>query len=265
MIGLQALPDEVLGLIIEQLVITIQKAVLLRSVNRAFGSAILHAFSGSTRRWTASLLGDDDDEERRESRHKSIAGEVLPVDLVDPEDEENGDVGDNSNDSIIDNAQAEAQNLLSGAVIMGNLSLLKLLLIQSNGHLSSSSMGVNVTLRGCSSWLWGCGSPAAVHRHINAYADKPRSFYGTLIIAASMGNIDMDHLLLERSASVHTHGPRTPGNPPIEAGVDHSEGSGLNGKPYGGVVKFGRGSRGGRGGRGGPRGGQFGSLPSRGL
>ena len=160
MADLLALATEILDIVVEHLVITIgiQKAVLLRTVSRAFDSAILHAIcvtqvveisdiatprmgvrmdptlrgkiiavkSHSVARTSTnysylsiiakvnSILDDmigDTDPEIIESRHISVAGAV----------------NIESNDHV--DTQTEAQNLLSGAAITGNVSVLISLLV----------------------------------------------------------------------------------------------------------------------------------------
>ncbi|KAK7920159.1 hypothetical protein PG985_008181 [Apiospora marii] len=200
MTELQACPSEVLDLVIEQLVIVIgiQKAVLLRTVSRAFDAAIRHAITvhqvvdlddpatpclanrmrpelrgqiiaAKSRSTTATparvqsyvsvvsrvnqmldKLLDEEDQELRRRRHEAIAQAVIPVRDVDPETDDEEDcvweeirnmVG---RDPPRDDVQVEAQNLLSGAVIAGNLPLLKALLQQHpNERFPSSLAGVN--------------------------------------------------------------------------------------------------------------------------
>lgn len=170
--GLQAFPTEVLNLVIERLVVDIgiQKLVLLRTVNRAFDASILHticvsqpvdiddpATPGLAQQMPPWLRGKvlavksrsvsgvdtsylsviarvnqsldslmDEDEGLRTSRHESIAGAVQLV----------------QEESI--NHSFEAQNLLSGAVVSGNLAVLASL-VQQNEHLSIPVEANNTT------------------------------------------------------------------------------------------------------------------------
>lgn len=157
MIDLRAFPADVFLLIIERLVVAvgIQRAVLLRTVGRAFDAAILHAICVSqvvdiddpatpdlacrmaptlrgkivaaksrsayatrpsylsvvaTVNRALDTLTDEAGEELIKSRHESIAGAVNLVDR----------------DRV--DAQVGAQNILSGAAIIGDLSVLKSLL-----------------------------------------------------------------------------------------------------------------------------------------
>ncbi|KAI1868397.1 hypothetical protein JX265_007220 [Neoarthrinium moseri] len=155
--GLRVFPSEVLNLIMEQLVIAvgIRKLLRLRTVNRKFDTAILQTICVSqtvdiddpatpklASRMPPTLRGkvvavksqfaitssesylsvvagvnqalDDlmetDSEQLRRSRHETIAGAVLLV-----------------RDHPVDH-KIEAQNVLSGAVILGNLPIIALLL-----------------------------------------------------------------------------------------------------------------------------------------
>ncbi|KAI1840389.1 hypothetical protein JX266_013397 [Neoarthrinium moseri] len=155
--GLQAFPNEVLNLIMEQLVVAvgIRKLVRLRTVNRKFDTVIMQticvsqtvdiddpatpglasrmppilrgkvvavksrsasASSGSYLSVVASVsqaldnLIEDSNEQLRRSRHEAVAGTVLLV-----------------RDHPVDH-KIEAQNVLSGAVIIGNLPLVASLL-----------------------------------------------------------------------------------------------------------------------------------------
>jgi ankyrin repeat protein len=159
MVGLQSVPQELLNEIIEHLlvVIGIQKAVMLRTVHRSFNTAILEAIcvsqvvdifdpatpylvnamgstlrgkifavkSLSTEATTKSYLSiiasvnhtldrfvGETDEETTKRRHESVAQTVAPW---------GKEPGDPS-------LEAGAQNLLSGAIVIGNLPLVKELL-----------------------------------------------------------------------------------------------------------------------------------------
>ncbi|KAK6849363.1 hypothetical protein PG995_013196 [Apiospora arundinis] len=201
--GLQAFPTEVLNLIIEQLVlgIGIQKLVLLRTVNRAFDASILHticvsqivgiddpATRGLAQRmppWlrgkvlavkSRSVTGADtsylsviarvnqsldslinEDEGMRTSRHEAVAGAVLLV---------QGEPVDHS---------VEALNILSGAVVSGNLGVVASLL-QQNEH-SSIPVGVN---------------------------DTTPYFPNLLTLAATAGHLEMVRYLLGCGARLHS-------------------------------------------------------------
>lgn len=97
-------------------------------------------------------LLDGEDQQLRRRRHEAIAQAAIPVQDADPETDDEEDcvweaihnmVG---RDPPIDDVQVEAQNLLSGAVIAGNLPLLKALLQQHpNKRFPSSLAGVNGT------------------------------------------------------------------------------------------------------------------------
>ncbi|KAK8134904.1 F-box domain and ankyrin repeat protein [Apiospora sp. TS-2023a] len=202
MIKLQSFPCEVHDLIIEQLVIAIgiRKALLLRTVSRAFDAAILHAIvvrqavdlydpatprladrmcpalrgriiAAKSRSATAMSAGVksyvsvvsrvnqtldglivEEDQELRRRRHEAIAGSVIPVRDVDPKADDDDDDWEEEilnmvgRDPPIDQVQMEAQNLLSGAVIAGNLPLVESLLQQHpNQRFPSSLAGVNGT------------------------------------------------------------------------------------------------------------------------
>ncbi|KAK8039967.1 ankyrin repeat domain containing protein [Apiospora rasikravindrae] len=107
------------------------------------------------------LLGEDEDPELRRRRRESIAQAVLPVkevraddvygspDSHDMVDQLLGKIGPDR-DAPLDHVLVEGQNLLSGAVVTGNLALLKLLLQQhpnvrlpASGRLPSRWSGVS--------------------------------------------------------------------------------------------------------------------------
>jgi len=163
MVDLQAFPNEIFNYIIERLVIKIgiQKAVLLRTVNRSFNAAILEAICvsqvvdiydpatpnlwrsmGSTLRGKVFVvkslsteatskthlsvianvnlkldtLAGESDEKTTKCRHESVAQAVGLMHCVSRWGKEPVD------------AKLEAQNLLSGAIIIGSLPLVKSLL-----------------------------------------------------------------------------------------------------------------------------------------
>lgn len=168
--GLQSLSEDILNIVVEHLVIDIgiQRAVLLRNVNKAMNAAILQAICVSqvidiedpatpnvsgriakslrkkiiavksrfadvegtgyvsvvakVNQTLDSIFGASDKTLVR-SRHQSVAGAIILS------DEESIDT------------QVEAQNLLSGAVIVGNLTLIKSLL--DHGTFSSTAADIN--------------------------------------------------------------------------------------------------------------------------
>ncbi|KAK8093588.1 hypothetical protein PG997_000273 [Apiospora hydei] len=107
------------------------------------------------------LLGDDEGEELRIRRHESIAQAVLPLKEVRADEvfgsPDSHDMVDQLlvkcsryGDTPLDHVLVERQNLLSGAVVTGNLPLLKLLLhphpnvrLPARGCLPSRWAGVN--------------------------------------------------------------------------------------------------------------------------
>lgn len=176
MVNLQAFPNDIFNCIIERLVITIgiHKAILLRTVNRSFNAAILEAICvsqivdiydpatpnlvrsmGPTLRGKVFVvkshsaevtskshlsvianvnlkldtLTGETDEETTKCRHESIAQAVGIVHSVSQWGKEPVD------------AKLEAQNLLSGAIIIGDLSLVKSLL--ASGESSPTLADVN--------------------------------------------------------------------------------------------------------------------------
>ena len=265
MIDLQAFPDEIFNIIIEHLVIAIgiQKAVLLRTVNQAFDAAILQAICVSqvididdpatpnlasqmvptlrgkiiavkshfvdvasksyisvvakVSRTLDTLIGETN-EELVKSRRESIAGAVILVDS-DPID-----------------AKVEAQNLLSGAAIVGNLPVLKSLL-ERNESLSASAdvndltpyfhspltlaaawghLGIVRHLLDCGARLDSVSSYWNEHRKLTDQADwncqdeeiRYISLYqqgpSALRAAVLGGHEDIVHLLLRPQYRLHT-------------------------------------------------------------
>ena len=157
MLHFQALPIEVLDLVMENVVLTIgiQKAVLLRVASRAFNSAILNAVC-------ISQVVDMEDPATADLKHRMdrrlLAKILLVKSLATSQPKEaylaviakvnqtldalagtsNGDQSRHRQEaiagavSLVDDwhcdAKVEAQNLLSGAVIAGDLSVVKALL-----------------------------------------------------------------------------------------------------------------------------------------
>ena len=169
MANLQALPAEILDVVIEHLIITIgiQKAVLLRTVSRAFDSAILYAICvsqvvdiddpatpGIGLRMHPTLRGKiigpkSHSVDRSSKNYLCVVAKVNSVldSMIGVTSQEAvqfrhesiaGAVNIESNDDV--DAQIEASNLLCGAAIVGNISVLKSLL---GGATTSSQLNVS--------------------------------------------------------------------------------------------------------------------------
>lgn len=187
MVHWQALPVEILELIIENLVLTIgiQKAVLLRVVSRDFDSAILHAICVSQvldiedpgtpclkhsmdRRLLAKILlvkslaaGPAKEaylsviEKVNQTLHALIGGGNSDLSRYRQEA-----VAEAVNllDDCHRDAKMEAQNLMSGVVIAADLSVLKALLrSHANSPQSPGFHGTTPYFRGLLTLAAGCG------------------------------------------------------------------------------------------------------------
>ncbi|KAK2599122.1 hypothetical protein QQS21_005383 [Conoideocrella luteorostrata] len=200
--GLQSCPSEILNIIIDHLVITIgPKAVFLRTVNRAFDSAILDAIcvrqvidskdiwwamssaiqgriaevksrsaEAASEDWLSVIasvnraldtLTGETDEKLLKQRHEAVAETVYR--------------GINPPDKVCD-AKWEAQNLLSGAIIIGSLPIVKSILA-SRREPSNSLPEVNGA---------------------TPYFGRP------LVLAAGWGNLEIVRYLLDSGARSDT-------------------------------------------------------------
>ena len=197
MVSLEILPMEILDLVIEHLVVTIgiQKGVLLRTVSRNFNAALLQAICVTqvidindpatpnlSVRMDPSLRGKiiaaksrapshfnanqmplsvvatvssmvestigKTDQELAKSRRESIAGAVK-IECKTPVD-----------------AQIEVQNLLSGAAIVGDVSVLERLLAGE----CSPSLPASIDVNGTTPYFHDCLTLAAARGHVAAVA-----------------------------------------------------------------------------------------------
>lgn len=183
MAGLDALPTEILDLVIEYLVVTIgiQKAVLLRTVNQRLNAAVLHAICVAqvidlndpatpdlSLRVHPSLRGKTIAAQLRATGHSNANQMALSVvarvssmleammGKTDPELAKSrceaiaGEVKIKCN-TLVD-AQIDAQNLLSGAAIVGDVALVAKLLAGD----CSPSLPVSIDLDASTPYFHDC-------------------------------------------------------------------------------------------------------------
>lgn len=192
MIGLELLPTEIFDLVIEHLVVIIgiQKAVLLRTVSQGFNAAIIHAICIAqvidmddsatpdlSARMEPSLRGSIIATKLRAPGHangsqmalsvvakvssmlESMTGNTDPAEAKSRCESIAAAVNIECNAPV--DAQIEAQNLLRGAVIIGNMSVLALLIADN----CSLPLSASIDLNGSTPYFHDCLTLASARGH----------------------------------------------------------------------------------------------------